>query len=331
MLLLVFLGGGKHLCWWYLWPLVVHLGNGGSKRLCWCSGKHLGRRYVHLVDGSARERDLISREIVEFLLHRYSSGEGGFDGYPPPAHDVAREAPDPGRPVAPEGADGPRQLGGRQQVVRDGRDQQRLEGFDHDVVEHGAELLGHAVIRGAAEQHDDLATHVTILGARVAACLDHAVDRLESAEEWPPPPQGKPALLVGHGSCGGRWMRAGWVGGCDASKRGTGARRTADWIGRLGAPHLYIEQADGTESDSSFSACNACNSGSASWQMNLRQHLFPPHAVRRFIGALNQGPPLCYSYSMKCPKANFAEKQTSSSVILVLRISSVHWPKYVAS
>jgi hypothetical protein len=25
----------------------------------------------------------------------------------------------------------------------------------------------------------------------------------------------------------------------------------------------------------------ACDSGSASWQMNLRQHLCPPHAVRR--------------------------------------------------
>jgi hypothetical protein len=195
-------GGGKPLCWWYVRLLVMYLGGGGGV-------KHLGRRYVQLllVDGSARERNLISREIVELLLHRYSSGEGGFDGHPPPAHDVAREAPYPERPVAAEGADGPCQVCGRQQVVWDGRDQQRLEGFDHDVVERGTELLGHAVIHGAAEQHDDLATHVPKLGTRVAACLNHAVDRLESAEERPPPPQGKPALLVGHGSDGGRRMR----------------------------------------------------------------------------------------------------------------------------
>nr|ACG37263.1 hypothetical protein [Zea mays] len=56
MLLLVFLSGGKHLCWWYVRLLVVYLSS---------SGKHL-----LLVDGSARERDLISTEIVELLLHR---------------------------------------------------------------------------------------------------------------------------------------------------------------------------------------------------------------------------------------------------------------------
>jgi hypothetical protein len=216
-------GGRKRLCWWYVRLLVVYLSS---------SGKHL-----LLVDGSARERDLISREIVELLLHRYSSGAGGFDGHPPPAHDVAREATDPGGPVVAEGADGPCQVGGCQQVVWDGRDQQRLEGFDHDVVEHGAELLGHAVIRGTAEQHDDLATHVTKLGARVAACLDHAVDRLESAEEWPPPPQGKPALLVGHGTGGGRLMRAGRrrVGSAYASKRGAAYANGGRAGARIGA------------------------------------------------------------------------------------------------
>jgi hypothetical protein len=116
--------------------------------------------------------------------------------------------------------------------VRERRHQQRLEGFDHDVVERGAELLGHAVIRGAAEQHDDLATHVTILGARVAACLDHAIDRLESAVERLPPPQGKPALLVGHSS------------GCEQARRMRTVDERVQELEIRWAPY-YIEQADG--------------------------------------------------------------------------------------
>jgi len=85
--------------------------------------------------------------------------------------------------VLPERADGPCEVGGRQRAVRDGRHPQSLERFHHSVVERGAELLGHAVVRCATEQHDDPAPHFPKRGARVTACLDRTVNGAESAVE----------------------------------------------------------------------------------------------------------------------------------------------------
>jgi hypothetical protein len=118
--------------------------------------------------------------------------------------------------------------------MRNEHDQQRLEGFDHDIVEHGAELLGgHAVIRGAAEQHDDLAMHITELGARVAACLDKPSIASKAR---------KNGLHLRRGSplCSSAMVQAGasgWVGSAYVSKRsvtyangGRVGARTGDFL-----------------------------------------------------------------------------------------------------